>query len=141
MDAALIGGIAAGVSAGVAILGFLYKVWRDSHRSPTPTGERSVPNGSPGPQPTDRFDARPAANAAGLVGRAADLKRLRGLAKRNRVVVLYGGAGMGKTRLAVEHTHLNEPRGFWTTGGDSLDATFGALAPHVGVDVKDKEAD
>ena len=53
--------------------------------------------------------------------------------EQRRAVVLSGGAGTGKSRLAAEYTHRHVTRGFWTAAGETVDRTLAALAPLLGV--------
>jgi hypothetical protein len=51
----------------------------------------------------------------------------------HRAVVVSGGAGTGKSRLAAEYSHQSKGEGFWTTAGTTLIQTLVVLAPHLGV--------
>ena len=53
-----------------------------------------------------------------------------------RAVVLSGGAGTGKSRVAAEYTHGCGARGFWTAGGETIDRTVAALATVLGIRVE-----
>ena len=68
-----------------------------------------------------------------FVGREADLDAL--AVDFHRVVVISGGAGTGKSRLAAEHSRRAGVDGFWTTAGVNALQTLAALAPSLGVPV------
>ncbi len=72
---------------------------------------------------------RPPSLEEGLVGRKNDLKEIKGAFKKKKEVILAGGAGSGKSRLAVEHTYRSKVRGFWTPAGADVQQTLIALAP------------
>ena len=72
---------------------------------------------------------RPPSLEEGLVGRKNDLKEIKGAFKKKKEVILAGGAGSGKSRLAVEHTYRSKARGFWTPAGADVQQTLIALAP------------
>ncbi len=72
---------------------------------------------------------RPPSLEEGLVGRKNDLKEIKGAFKKKKAVILAGGAGSGKSRLAVEHTYRSKARGFWTPAGADVQQTLIALAP------------
>lgn len=60
---------------------------------------------------------RPSTIGDGFVGREADLKAIGKAFEDRRVVVISGGAGSGKSRLAAEYAHRSAMQGFWTTAG------------------------
>ena len=70
------------------------------------------------------------------MGRGDDLDALAQAVARRRAVVLSGGAGTGKTRLAAEYSHRSAAKGFWTSAGETVTQTIAALAPHLGVPVE-----
>ena len=64
-----------------------------------------------------------------FVGRKYDLKEIKRAFKKSRAVVLAGGPGSGKSRLAVEHTYRSKGRGCWTPAGADVQQMLLALAP------------
>ena len=50
----------------------------------------------------------------------------------HRFAVISGGPGTGKSQLAAEYAHGVE-KGFWTTGGDSVDQMLVSLAGVLGI--------
>jgi hypothetical protein len=51
-------------------------------------------------------------------------------------VVISGGAGAGKSRLAAEYSGRAGADGFWTTSGASAEQTLAALASSLGIPVE-----
>ena len=90
----------------------------------------SQPAGKP---PISYWVGRPASIEKGFVGRGTELDALAGDFADRRAAVISGGAGCGKSRLAVEHTYSSVERGFWTTAGDNVAQTLAALAQSLGV--------
>ena len=78
---------------------------------------------------------RPATIEDGFVGRNAELEMIRKAFGDSRAVVISGGAGSGKSRLAAEYAHQSALPGFWTTAGANALQTLAALAPSLGVPV------
>ncbi len=79
---------------------------------------------------------RPAAHHESFYGRDARLRELDSLFAHSTCVVVSGGPGMGKTRLATEWaTGLGVP-GFWTAGGSTADQTLAALAGALDIAVR-----
>ncbi|GAA4040214.1 AfsR/SARP family transcriptional regulator [Nonomuraea soli] len=69
----------------------------------------------------------------GFVGRQADVERVRGLVRSNRLVTLTGPGGVGKTRLALEvAAALDVPDGAWLVelaGAADVRAAVEAVVP------------
>jgi hypothetical protein len=84
---------------------------------------------------------RPASLGSYFIGRGEEMNDLESCFSRCRAVVVSGGVGCGKSRLAAEHTHQLKSDGFWTQGGVSLALTLSALAPALGVSVESKSDD
>jgi len=78
---------------------------------------------------------RPAAIGQGLVGREAELRKIASALDNHRAVVISGGPGCGKSRLAAGYTYRSRERGFWTTAGQNVLQTLASLAPDLGVDL------
>ena len=76
---------------------------------------------------------RPEAIGEGLVGREEEMEALAGLCQAHRVVIVSGGAGVGKSRLVAEHTHATGAPGFWTPADHDVTLTLYGLAGHIGV--------
>ena len=89
------------------------------------------------PSPTfpdaNSWIGRPGSLGDAFVGRGAQMKTLRNALKQRRVVVLSGGAGTGKSRLAAEYTHSRGARGFWTAAAGTVDRTLAALAKFLDI--------
>jgi hypothetical protein len=79
------------------------------------------------------WSGRPASLGAGFFGREKELMALVRAFNRHRVVVVFGGAGTEKSRLAAEYSHKRKGEGFWTTAGANRGQTLAALAPHLGL--------
>ena len=79
---------------------------------------------------------RPGTLDEAFVGRENELEAMRQALERRRAVLLSGGTGTGKTRLAAEYSHRSGARGFWTSAGETVPQTVAALAPHLGVPVE-----
>ena len=77
------------------------------------------------------WQGRPASLENHFVGRQADLDRVVDTVGESGVVVISGGAGTGKTRLAVEFTYESETGGFWTSAGATAEQTLTGLAPKL----------
>lgn len=75
----------------------------------------------------------PPSLAENFVGREADLEALAEDFKNHRSVVISGGDGAGKSRLAAEYASRIEATGFWTTAGPNAEQTLSALASSLGV--------
>jgi hypothetical protein len=80
---------------------------------------------------------RPAPIWEGFVGREAELQAIGDAFKdlNKKAVVISGGAGTGKSRLAAEFSYRSRLEGFWTTAGASRAQTLTALAHSVDVPV------
>ncbi|PKB72473.1 MAG: hypothetical protein BZY87_00010 [SAR202 cluster bacterium Io17-Chloro-G6] len=83
------------------------------------------------------WEGRPASLANYFVGRKADVDRITEAMSGSGAVVISGGAGLGKSRLAAQYTYESESRGFWTSAGGTAVQTRAALAPRLGIDAKD----
>jgi hypothetical protein len=79
------------------------------------------------------WSGRPASLGASFFGREQELAQLAEAFSHYRVVVVSGGAGTGKSRLAAEYSHQSKAEGFWTTAGTALVQTLVALAPSLGI--------
>ena len=77
---------------------------------------------------------RPNTHETRFFGRKADLDALASAFVDSRVVVVSGGAGVGKSQLAAEYSHRAGRDGFWTAAGDSTAQTLAGLARHLGVE-------
>jgi hypothetical protein len=77
---------------------------------------------------------RPPIDDKSFFGRAADLEAIAFAFQGYRAVVVYGGTGYGKTRLAAEYTRFSRCQGFWTNAGDSVSQTLVQLA--LNLDIK-----
>ncbi|TDD18874.1 AfsR/SARP family transcriptional regulator [Nonomuraea diastatica] len=89
----------------------------------------------PGPR------SRPARRAAlpvpgtELIGRDADVRRLRRLLARERLVTLLGPGGVGKTRLAIAAADAGPETAFVSFAGVRAEAAVTMLARRLGVDL------
>ena len=84
---------------------------------------------------------RPASIGTSFVGHQevmADLTR--GFATQASVV-LAGGAGIGKTRIAAEFAHASGSPGFWTTASTNPEQTLVTLAPSLGIPTDGRTVD
>lgn len=91
------------------------------------------PNANAADHDLTSWIGRPASIGKAFLGRKTPMKDLKKVLKKRRVLVLSGGAGTGKSRLAAEYTHSFGARGFWTAAGDNVDRTLAALAPSLGI--------
>ena len=82
---------------------------------------------SPDTTPPTYWQGRPISLGAGFVGRKKDLDAISDSFDTHNTVVVYGGAGSGKSRLAAEYTHQAKVQGFWTPAGSSVVETLVAL--------------
>ena len=73
-----------------------------------------------------------------FVGREAELDAISDDFESHRVLVVYGGAGTGKSRLAAEYARRAGTDGFWTSAGANFEQTLAALAPSLGVHVEER---
>ena len=101
------------------------------HSAPAHPHETAAPANRPAATPasTGTWVARPGSMGEAFVGRGSDLLAVSEAFKEHRAVVIGGGDGVGKTRLAAEHAHRSEAAGFWTAAGATADETLAALAP------------
>ena len=77
---------------------------------------------------------RPATIGEGFVGCEPKLQAIDDAFKSlKKVVVISGGAGTGKSRLAAEFSHRSGVPGFWTTAGGNCVQTLTALAQSIDV--------
>jgi pentatricopeptide repeat protein len=76
---------------------------------------------------------RPESLGPWFVGRDADLEAISEAFETRRAVVISGGAGSGKSRLAAEYAHKTGVPGFWTTAGSGIVETLAGLAGALGV--------
>ena len=81
-----------------------------------------------------RWEGRPASLADHFVGRQTDVDKVAEAMNGSSAVVISGGAGTGKSRLAAEYTHGSGSGGFWTSAGGTAAQTLAALAPRLGID-------
>ena len=72
-----------------------------------------------------------------FVGRRSDFDALAGAFETSRAVVISGGAGTGKSRLAAEYARWAGADGFWTAAGANASQTLVALAKSLGVPIQD----
>lgn len=71
-----------------------------------------------------------------FVGRESELATLAGDLENRQIVIISGGPGTGKSRLAAEYASRADVGGFWTTAGVNAMQTLIALADCVGVPVE-----
>jgi AAA ATPase-like protein len=77
---------------------------------------------------------RPATIGEGFVGCEPKLQAIDDAFKSlKKVVVISGGAGTGKSRLAAEFSHRSGVPGFWTTAGGNCVQILTALAQSIDV--------
>ena len=88
--------------------------------------------------PVSYWLGRPESLGVGFYGREDELGAIAASFAEGRAVVISGGAGSGKSRLAAEHAHRAKVNGFWTAGGADLASTLAALAPALRIDVEGK---
>ena len=88
--------------------------------------------------PVTYWARRPASLHGGFVGREDELRAITAAFTDRRAVVVSGGAGSGKSRLAAEYAHRAGVEGFWTTGEASETLTLADLAPALGIAVEEK---
>jgi hypothetical protein len=79
------------------------------------------------------WSGRPDSLGASFFGREQELATLAKAFNNHQAVVVSGGEGTGKSRLAAEYSHQSKAEGFWTTAGTTLVQTLVALAPNLGV--------
>ena len=79
----------------------------------------------------------PASLGKGFFGREQALGDIGQAFKNHRAVVVSGGAGTGKTRLAAEYIHGIKKARIWTSAAPTADGTYAALAPALEVDTGD----
>src|ERR671919_1424347 len=81
---------------------------------------------------------RPATIGEGFVGCEPELQAIDDAFKSlKRVVVISGGAGMGKSRLAAEFSHRSGVPGFWTTAGTTWIQTLTVLVKSIDVSAEE----
>ena len=96
----------------------------------------------PGAKPSVSYwVGRPASIERGYVGREVELDALASAFANHRGVVLSGGAGCGKSRLAAEYTYNSGDHGFWTAAGGSVTQTLVALAQSLDVSLEGRSED
>ena len=76
---------------------------------------------------------RPPSLGTAFVGRKKDIEAISDAFDTHNAVVISGGAGSGKSRLAAEYTHQAKVQGFWTPAGNSVVETLVALGTTLGV--------
>ena len=96
------------------------------------------PGQPPVEPPVGYWAGRPASLGSGFVGREDNMRAIASAFAGHRAVVVSGGAGSGKSRLAAEHTYRANVDGFWTSGGATVASTLAALAPAFGLNVEGK---
>jgi tetratricopeptide (TPR) repeat protein len=79
------------------------------------------------------WTVRPRTLGAGFVGRENDLQAVSNAFGTHDAIVISGGAGSGKSRLAAEYTHHANVQGFWSAAGSSVAETLVGLAGALGV--------
>ena len=96
---------------------------------------RSRRSGPPSPVPIDEISplwAGPSIMRDRFVGRDNELETLQAAFERNQVVMLSGGAGFGKSRLAAEFADRSEFEPLWSTAGIDAEQTLLSLASAFG---------
>ena len=119
------------ISIALSALGPLKALWRFLKRGLGLDDKKPTPN-----YDITSWTGRPASIGKAFLGRKAQMKDLRKVLKQHQALVLSGGAGTGKSRLAAEYTNRYGARGFWTVAGQTVDRTLAALAPFLGVPVE-----
>ena len=107
------------------------------YQQPQPQQTTQVPPGSATSAPDlTSWIGRPVSIGEAFLGRETQMEALGEALEQRRAVVLSGGAGTGKSRLAAEHTHSWGTRGFWTAGGETVDRTLAALATFLPIRIE-----
>lgn len=99
----------------------------------------SLPPGQVTVSVTYTWGGRPSSLGNRFVGRDRELAAIDDAFTRGRAVVLAGGAGTGKSRLAAQYSHRAGQPGFWTAASATVEGTLIALAPQLGVVVEGRE--
>ena len=116
-------------------VGLLWLLWllvttrRKGEGSP---GDGSLPLGADN-SVVPYWQRRPPSLGDRFVGRERELEALSNALKDQRVLVISGGAGVGKSRLAAEYAHQSGRDGFWTAAGQNVTQTLAALASDLGI--------
>lgn len=122
-------------------------VWMGNRKPPEPEKTRESPiygdsEQSPLPSNSDGtsyWRGRPLSLGDNFFGRASVLDDIsEAFTENNKIVVLSGGAGFGKSQLAAEYSHHPKRNGFWTAAGDTAEQTLVALAPDLRVEAGDR---
>ena len=58
--------------------------------------------------------------------------------EHSQAVVISGGAGSGKSRLAAEYAHQGALPGFWTAAASNVVTTMAALAPALDIKIENR---
>ena len=158
MDPQLIGiliGVPGALAAIIAVAAALCRVYADSRPSRESHDEQELGKLEASPQvtiislpgvPGGQFETtywarRPASLHGGFVGREDELRAVTSAFADRRAVVISGGVGSGKSRLAAEYTHRAGVDGFWTTGEATEALTLADLAPALDIAVEGKSAE
>lgn len=81
----------------------------------------------------DAWLGRPPSIGDAFLGREDEIVDVGKTFEEHSAVVLSGGAGAGKSRLAAQYTYGAGVDGFWTQAGATADATLAALGEALGV--------
>ncbi|MEU4408638.1 BTAD domain-containing putative transcriptional regulator [Streptosporangium sp. NPDC023963] len=88
------------------------------------------------PRPATARRAAPPVPGSELVGRESDIRRLRALLSRERLITLSGPGGIGKTRLAIAAAEAGDrDAAFVSFAGVRAEAAVTTLARRLGVDL------
>ena len=132
-----VGGILIGVPGALIALKALRRK-RESHEVQDSDKPEALPSVPRAETEVTYWARRPASLHQGFVGREDELRAITYAFADRRAVVISGGAGCCKSRLAAEYTHRAGVDGLWTTGGATEALTLADLAPALGIAVEGK---
>ena len=125
-----------GVAVVLATTTWLVVLIVRDHRKPEPKRDADAVGA-----PATYWTGRPASLGDAFLGRDQPLAAIAEAFETHRAVVISGGAGSGKTRLAAEYSHRAGYSGFWTSAGSDVVQTMGALAQSLGVPTEGRSDD